>query len=141
MLLYASCIDVDDKGVLIRGKSGSGKTDLCLRFMREGHRLVADDQVVLDEKDGILWASCPKTIQGQIEVRGLGIVRVPFKPLTKLSLIIDLVPRSKVERMPVFYFFEMANCRVPIVQINAFDVSAIFKIELALQQSETFFLE
>ena len=59
--------------VLLRGPSGAGKSDLALRLIDQGARLVADDQTELTPSDGVLLARAPQTIQGKMEVRGLGI--------------------------------------------------------------------
>ena len=63
MNVHASCIAIDGQGVLLWGESGVGKSDLALRMIEKGAILVADDYPVLEEKDGILYASCPKVFK------------------------------------------------------------------------------
>ena len=65
----------DGEAVLLVGPPGSGKSDLVLRLLARGFELVADDQV--DIIDGI--ASCPADLAGLLEVRGLGVVRLPYR--------------------------------------------------------------
>lgn len=71
--VHATTIAIDGAGVLLRGPSASGKSDLALRLIDDGARLVADDRTVLALRDGIVEASAPPSIRGKIEVRGLGI--------------------------------------------------------------------
>jgi HPr kinase/phosphorylase len=108
--VHATTIAIAGCGIMLRGPSGSGKSSLALRVMEQSGTglgkvnlkasLVADDQTEVFESKGKLWVRCPKTIVGQIEVRGLGIVKVkPGKPCP-LALIVDLLPASAVERMP-----------------------------------------
>ena len=59
MLVHATCVALDGAGVLLRGPSGSGKSDLALRLIDGGARLVADDQVALSAEAGRLVARAP----------------------------------------------------------------------------------
>ena len=87
-LLHATCIAVDGAtgplGVLLRGSSGAGKSDLAFRMIDQGARLVADDQCRLQRRNGAagayLVARAPATIDGLLEVRGLGVVEVQTLP-------------------------------------------------------------
>ncbi len=73
---YGTLIRVAGQGVLIRGESGSGKSDLALGLVDRGHKLIADDQVEFSNMDGRLVGSCPAGFLGYIEIRGLGIINV-----------------------------------------------------------------
>ena len=84
-LFHGTCIALGRTAALLRGPSGSGKSDLALRFLFLARRgpaaleapiLVADDQVYLTRKSGRLLARAPESIRGRIEVRGVGIVDV-----------------------------------------------------------------
>src|SRR3954468_23707618 len=72
------------RGVLIEGPSGSGKSDLALRALEAGFRLVADDRVVLWASEGRLFGRAPETLFGLIEVRGLDVIRVEALPLCEV---------------------------------------------------------
>lgn len=85
MLIHASCAARDGIGVLIRGRPGSGKSSLVLRLLRHGFELVADDCVLLD--DGA--ARAPDRLRGLIEVRGLGIYRMPFRDAARVGLVVE----------------------------------------------------
>ena len=103
---HCSVVTVGGFGVLIEGPSGSGKTSLALGLLDacrakgiEG-ALVADDQAFLTcDADG-LRAQAPETIRGMAEVRGYGIVSLPFREWAGIHLIARLVDDEAVERMP-----------------------------------------
>ena len=98
--IHASCVARDGAGVLLLGPPGSGKSDLALRLISRGFLLVGDDQVTI-QRDTVRPAAA---LAGLLEVRGLGIVRMPFAAEAKLVLMVDLAPgRSPAEmtsRMP-----------------------------------------
>jgi HPr kinase/phosphorylase len=96
--IHASCVAIKGKGVLILGESGAGKSDLALRLMDDGARLVADDRTELMIERGRLYARAPKSIAGLIEVRGLGIVAQPFARKAVVALVVKL--DAAPERMP-----------------------------------------
>ncbi len=104
--IHASAVRFGNTGVLIRGASGAGKSRLAQTLLLRGHlfghetRLVADDRVLIEERDGRLIARAPDAIAGLIEVRGLGVVRFPHLSETSLDLVIDLVPPAELPRMP-----------------------------------------
>jgi HPr kinase/phosphorylase len=87
-------------GVFIRGPSGSGKSSLALALIERGARLVADDRVHLAACDGRLVASAPDIISGLLELRGRGLVDVPFERNCVVRLVVDIVSEEALERMP-----------------------------------------
>ncbi len=89
ILVHGTCVALGTKGVLLLGSSGSGKSDLALRLIHDGATLVADDRVVLSVKGDKFAASAPTTIAGLIEVRGLGIIKLPARAAT-LALAVQL---------------------------------------------------
>ncbi len=109
--IHASCVAIGDQGVLIRGASGAGKSTFALRLILDAPRvlplaeLVADDRVLLKvETNGLIARPAPQ-LEGLIEVRGLGIRRLPHRPSVALSCVVDLgadSPGAAVEapRMP-----------------------------------------
>lgn len=97
--LHASCVSVDGRGVLILGDAGSGKSALALQLMAYGAVLVADDRTTLTARDGTLWASCPPTIRGLIEARGVGLLHATTVRKVAVDLVVDL-NQPEVERLP-----------------------------------------
>jgi serine kinase of HPr protein (carbohydrate metabolism regulator) len=118
--------------VLIRGPSGSGKSDLALRAIAEGAFLVADDQVVLVRDGDHILASSPPSLFGKIEIRGLGIMRVEAAADAEIFLVADLVESSAVERLPEQRQCDIGGVSVPWLALAAFEVSALAKLRLAL---------
>ncbi|MBL8847689.1 MAG: HPr kinase/phosphatase C-terminal domain-containing protein [Hyphomicrobium zavarzinii] len=140
-LVHATAVALGGKAALIRGPSGSGKSDLALRAIATPqlahltHRveLLSDDQVRLVSTPGGIEVTPPPTIAGKIEVRGLGIVQLPYCPSALLALVVDLVPAAEVPRYPLEErretFFGLS---VPVVRLAAFEPSAPLKLVLAL---------
>ena len=97
-LLHATCVAIDGRGVLLMGKPGSGKSDLALRLIDRGALLVADDSTLVEPANGRLRATCPATIAGKLEVRGIGIVTLPSRGAAEIALCVAL--DEPPERMP-----------------------------------------
>ena len=112
--VHATAVMIEEKGVLLRGPSGSGKSDLALRLIDDGAVLIADDRTALTHRDGSVVAQCPASIAGQLEVRGIGIVDFPYIAEATLSMIVDLVSSDQVDRLPVRRMEELLGCRMQV---------------------------
>jgi HPr kinase/phosphorylase len=124
MQVHGSCAARDGAGVLLMGPPGSGKSDLVLRLLSRGFDLIADDRV--DIADGI--ASAPAALAGMLEVRGLGVMRLPHRQQAALALVVELgaVP----SRMPLPTRHPMLD--LPQVGIDGTAASAPERVALAL---------
>lgn len=140
-LVHGTALALGDRAALIRGPSGSGKSDLALRCVALpplAHiplraELVADDQVRFVLKADGIEVSPPPTIAGRIEVRGLGILALPYRPAARLALVVDLVPAAEVPRFPLDALFaEYLGIAIPVVRLAAFESSTPVKLVLAL---------
>jgi HPr kinase/phosphorylase len=140
-LLHGTCVALGSQAALLRGPSGSGKSDLALRFLFETPSeldpcLIADDQVWarVDASRHIILTP-PEPIRGRIEVRGIGIVDLPFRPGATLSVIVDLVPPENVPRLPPESMdrTELLGLSCPLLKLAPFEASAPLKLRLALQ--------
>ena len=131
--LHATCVSIGDAGALLRGPPGSGKSDLALRLIDGGGRLVADDQVLLSRVADRIVARAPTALVGMLEVRGLGIVTVPSQQETFLSLVVDLVPGGSGERLPQPDLCRIEDIDVPRLAIEPRHASADAVIRLALR--------
>lgn len=112
-IVHACCVVVDDVGVLIRGPSGAGKSDLALRLIDDGAHLVADDYCDVTAQNSALTAVAPPSIAGKLEVRGYGIVTLPYIAQAVIGLVIDLEDYALIERMP-----DDQSCRLDRVKVT-----------------------
>jgi len=119
------------RGVLITGAPGAGKSDLALRLIGRGWRLVADDYAHVIASDGALYAIAPETIAGRMEARGVGVLTACARGLTRLSLAVDLTD-GPVERLPEPATRAFEGVALPVLHVNGFEASAVEKVAAAL---------
>ncbi len=129
--LHGTLMDISGVGVLIRGKSGIGKSEVALELVRRGHQLVADDRVDIYQREiGIIVGEAPDLLKKYLEIRGIGIVNVvkmfgakAFKENKKIMLVIDLEPwkeKGEYDRLGLedhtikFFDTEVAHIKIPI---------------------------
>jgi serine kinase of HPr protein (carbohydrate metabolism regulator) len=130
---HASTVASDGRAVLITGPSGSGKSDLALRLLDRGFRLVSDDQTIVRRDGDRLIATAPPTIAGKLEVRGIGIVEIEHLDEVPVALIVELT--SDVQRLPDDNQERLIlGIAVPVVTIDAMTASAPSKVALALDR-------
>ena len=131
--IHATTVAFENKGILIIGESGAGKSDLALRLiMNKNAVLVADDRTDVENVNGIINVSCPKNIQGKLEVRGIGIVDFPFLSSAELKLVVQLVSDyAEIERLPLPEYKEILGVKIPLIKIHPFSSSAVEKIVLS----------
>lgn len=131
--LHASCVSIAGRAVLIEGPSGAGKSDLALRLIDRGAQLVSDDYTVLSRFANALFASPPATIAGKIEIRGLGVIGMPWVERAPVALLVTLT--HEVERMPSDNENRwIAGVTMPVIALNGHEASAPLKVELALRE-------
>jgi len=138
MRVHATCVLIEETGVLLRGPSGSGKSDLALRLIDQGAVLVADDQVLLRREGEQLLADPPEILAGLLEVRGLGILKFPYRAPVSVGLVIDLEEPDKIERMPEPETVSLLDKAIPLYRVTAREASAPIKVRLAVQQAAGF---
>ena len=124
MRIHATCVSRDGHGLLILGPSGAGKSDLALRLLDRGFELVADDQVLID---GPIARPVPD-LAGLIEVRGLGILRMPHRPHATLALALAL--GTAPDRLPAPGLASFAP--VPLLAFEGRSASAAFRAAITL---------
>jgi len=128
--VHATCIAIDGHGILLRGPPGSGKSDLALRAIAQGARLVADDRCVLTRRGDVVLASAPFSLHGLIEIRGLGIMRMDAAAEAGIALVADMT--GDVERLPERRRCEIEGATIPWMALNPFEASAPAKLRFAL---------
>ncbi len=69
-------MEVFGVGILLTGKSGVGKSETAMELIKRGHRLIADDNVIIKEIANQLFGSAPEIIRYFMELRGIGIINV-----------------------------------------------------------------
>jgi serine kinase of HPr protein (carbohydrate metabolism regulator) len=116
---------------MISGASGTGKSDLALRLMGRGWRLVADDYVHLFASGDAVYATAPATIAGLIEVRGLGIVEAAATGLVRVVLAVELTSAAP-ERLPEAETRRVSGRDLPLLRLNGFEPSAVEKVAAAI---------
>ena len=132
-ILHASTVARDGRAVLITGPSGSGKSDLALRLLERGFRLVSDDQTMVRLDGGRLVASAQPNIAGKLEVRGIGIVEIEHDDNLPVALMVVLT--SEIARLPEADRTELIlGLPVPLVAIDPMPASAASKVALALDR-------
>ena len=146
--IHASCVLLGDAGkafgapadagVLLLGESGKGKSDLALRLIERGAKLVADDRCDLSARDGALYARAPNALAGLIEVRGAGIIALPFATEARIALAVEMMDEGYVPRMPQPERYmpppELVvheDERPPLIWLSPFEASAPAKIAIA----------
>ncbi len=135
--IYATCLELNHKGILLIGPSGSGKSDLALRLIKEKQaKLIADDRTDVELISGEVVATCPQTIQGLLEVRGIGIVKMPHKEQTKISLVIELTNNlEEIERLPQDETITLLGTKIKKIRLYPFELSAVHKVALACDEN------
>jgi hypothetical protein len=89
-----------DGAVLLMGGSGAGKSDVALRLIAMGARLLCDDQTALFVSYGRLFAEAPPSLHGRMEIRGVGIVVVDAAPPAAVVLAVRLDQTADIPRLP-----------------------------------------
>jgi HPr kinase/phosphorylase len=132
--IQASCIALEGVGILLRGPSGAGKSDLALRLIDAGARLVADDLCELRRAGDRLLADLPAGVdpcfRGRIELRGIGILALPYAGPTPLGLCVDLAPGAPTERLPCPATATYLGVALPLVILDPFQASAVARLRL-----------
>jgi HPr kinase/phosphorylase len=133
-----------DHGILIRGKPGSGKSELALRLIDTAGlgsgetalraRLVADDQTLLVSEGGRLVAAPPEALAGLMELRGQGILKLPYLASAPVALVVDLRDGHEIERMPEerLLVTEIAGVSLPRMALDRAQPAAPAMIRMVL---------
>lgn len=130
----ATCICLNDEteAVLFRGPSSIGKSDFAFRLIQHHQaRLISDDQVVLTSRQNRLYAAPHDNIKGLLELRGIGIVKLPFTQDIPVKLLVDL-SSPLTARLPDPAFENIQNIDIRRILLNPSDPLAADKLFFAL---------
>ncbi len=135
--MHASFVLWRNKGILFRGKSGSGKSELALKFIEnKGAVLVADDVVALKTRQNKLWGYAPENIRGLLEIRNVGISRYEFAAEAEVSLLVNLVQsKENLERLPKNKTENILGVEIPAIDLYAEDTTILEKIIVKLRDN------
>ncbi|HEY5105605.1 MAG TPA: HPr kinase/phosphorylase [Caulobacteraceae bacterium] len=121
-------------GVLVEGGSGAGKSDLALRAMGEGLRLVSDDRTVVFVSEGRLFGRAPDALGGLVEARGVGIIAAASVGLAEILLLARCVAApAAIERHPDFGAQKLLGVGVATIDIGPLEASAPAKLRHCLE--------
>ena len=138
VLIHASAVRFLEKGILLLGPSGSGKSDLALRMIDAGAVLIADDQVSLRRVGVRLLAEAPARLAGLIELRGQGIMRLAHHP-AHLDLAVQLQPfGQESDRLPGTETASWLGVALPKITLDARTPSAVARLKTCLEAERVF---
>ena len=130
---HSTSVVVEDLGIMIIGKSGSGKSDLALRLIDSGAMLISDDLTICKKSGDFLYLNSHKETRGLLEVREIGIMTVPYIDNIKLALIVELTDID-LKRSPGEISCKILGIRVPKIKLLGRESSAVAKIKIKLNQ-------
>lgn len=135
--MHASFVLWRNKGILFKGKSGSGKSELALKFIENKNAvLVADDVVALKTRQNKLWGYAPENIRGLLEIRNVGISRYEFAAEAEVSLLVNLVQyKENLERLPKNKTENILGVEIPAIDLYAEDTTILEKIIVKLRDN------
>ena len=129
--VHGTAIALEDRGVLLTGPSGSGKSDLALRLIDSGATLISDDQTICERRKNEIFLFPHKKIHGLIEVRGVGLIKVPFIENVKLNMIVQLIDKPP-ERIPKKEEKKLLNLNIKFIKIIGKEASSTVKVKIKL---------
>ncbi|UCH83107.1 MAG: HPr kinase/phosphorylase [Candidatus Latescibacterota bacterium] len=131
-VVHGTMVDVYGVGLLFTGKSGIGKSEIALDLIERGHRLVADDSVIVVKKaEDILLGRGHEHLQHFMEIRGIGIIDIQAKfgirairVQKRLEVVVNLMQwdakkeweREGLEQMTT----DILGVKVPKVEVPLF---------------------
>jgi hypothetical protein len=137
IVMQASAVAIGGRALLIEGTPGSGKSSLALALIDRGAGLIGDDGVTLAATGaGCLIASPPPNIAGLIEVRGVGLVRLPVAQPAPVALILTLGgPAPAPVRLPLAPLpaRAIAGVAIPVLAFDPGPLAPALRAEWALR--------
>ena len=122
-------VEIYGEGILILGESGVGKSETAVELVKRGHRLIADDAVLIKKVSGkTLVGQAPENIRHFLELRGIGIVNArrifgmgSIKMTEKIDMVINLEiwdSNKTYDRMGIEEeFTEIIGIKIPSLTI------------------------
>lgn len=133
LVMQASAVAINGRALLIEGPPGSGKSSLVLALIDRGAQLIGDDAVTLCRADDCVIAGPPPHIAGMLEVRGVGLIRLPVGQSVPVALILTL-GSDLGERLPEALPSRMIEgISVPALAFDPGTIAPAIRAEWALR--------
>ena len=143
--IHGTLVQVEQQGLLLRGPSGSGKSDLALRLIAGSFandicttppKLVADDRVIIEQRGRKLYGRAPKTLKGLLEIRHIGIETVPFVSEAAITALVEFKPVTALERLPkkTWDTEQLLGVNLPLIALDQSEASAPIKLIFAAKK-------
>lgn len=137
--IHACFLKIYGIGVALMGDSGVGKSEISLELIKKGHTLIADDRINIKDVRGKLIGTCPESIYGMMEVRGIGIIDVSkmfginsLSQKSNLQLVIKLVHQNTAENIERIGMnddhIDILNEKIPLITIPVSPARSIAEI-------------
>ena len=125
--IHATAVLIGARALLILGPPGAGKSRLALALLQAADagalrfaRLVADDRALIEPVHGRLLVRPAPALAGMLEVRGLGIRRVPYEPVAEVGMVVELGARDGLRLPePESRTVDIASIRLPRLAVAA----------------------
>jgi len=127
----ATCVAVNGRGILIDGPPGSGKSSLALALIDRGAALVGDDGVLLERRGGRLWALPAPAIAGLLEIRNVGLAKMPAAP-APVALLVRL-DRAAPRHVEAAEGIALHGTVLPLIRLWPDTPALALRVEWALR--------
>lgn len=120
---HATAVIWKGLGILFVGEAGSGKSSFAAELIARSGELVADDQVLICEENGKLFADAPPPLAGVLELRGIGLVKLPYVASTQLHLVVECISgTAEATRC------ELLNVPLPCLRLDMTHAASVAKL-------------
>lgn len=119
--IHANCLRLGDKGVLLTGPSGTGKSALTLSLIERagwsGRQacLISDDYTALRAENNKVIAACPPALVGGLEIRGAGLFQIQHQNQIALDMVVAL--GDDYERFPSGEQITLCGIELPLFKL------------------------